>query len=251
MKEAVWIRNVELGAGKPKICVPLTGETVQELEKEAKEAVCHPIDLVEWRADRFDELQIPGRPEKMAECLREILGDIPLLFTCRTEDGQFSIDVDSYVELNKRMISSGWLDLIDVELFMGDGVCREVVEYAHAHQVAVIISNHEFKRTPDVDVMVQRLQAMRYLGADIPKLAVMPANTGDLLKLLRATDTYNGWFADGPIITMSMGKTGVLSRICGETFGSALTFAAVGKASAPGQISVEEVKQVLDILHQQ
>ena len=182
--------------------------------------------------------------------MRQQMGDCPILFTCRTEDGRFSISIRDYIELNKRMIATGCIDLVDVELFMGDMVCRELVEYAHAHHVAVVISNHEFEQTPDVDVMVRRLQSMRYLGADVPKIAVMPKNNRDVLKLLQATDTFNQWFGDCPIITMSMGKMGVISRLCGETFGSALTFATVGKASAPGQISVDEVETILDILHQ-
>ena len=49
-------------------------------------------------------------------------------------------------------------------------------------------------------------------------------------------------YADRPIITMSMAATGVISRVCGEVFGSALTFGAVGKASAPGQIGSRGIK---------
>ena len=56
-------------------------------------------------------------------------------------------------------------------------------------------------------------------------------------------------YADRPIITMSMAGTGVVSRLTGETFGSALTFGAASKVSAPGQIGVHELKQVLDIIH--
>ncbi len=250
MFESLKIRDIELGVGMPKICVPLTGKDREELLQEASAAMEKKVDLVEWRGDRFHEVENLSAMETMAKELRLELGNCPVLFTCRTEDGQFAIDVSDYVELNKRMISTRCIDLVDVELFMGDSVCRELVEYAHAHGVAVIISNHEFEQTPDVDVMVGRMQTMRYLGADVPKLAVMPGNPQDVLKLLRATDSYNQWYGDGPIITMSMGKTGVISRICGETFGSSLTFATVGRASAPGQISVDEVRVILDILHE-
>ena len=250
MLESLKIRNMELGVGKPKICVPLTGSNPVDLLSEAEAAMEKSIDLVEWRGDCFHNIHNLTEMERTAKILRQQMGEIPILFTCRTEDGRFSISIPDYIELNKWMIATGCIDLVDVELFMGDMVCRELVEYAHAHHVAVIISNHEFEQTPDVDVMVQRMQSMRYLGADIPKIAVMPKNNRDVLKLLQATDTFNQWFGDCPIITMSMGKKGVISRLCGEIFGSALTFATVGKASAPGQISVDEVETILDILHQ-
>ena len=248
--ESLKIRNMELGAGRPKICVPLTGSDQEQLQAEAEAAMKKSIDLVEWRGDCFCRVHDLTEMEQTAKILRQQMGDCPILFTCRTEDGRFSISIRDYIELNKRMIATGCIDLVDVELFMGDMVCRELVEYAHAHHVAVVISNHEFEQTPDVDVMVRRLQSMRYLGADVPKIAVMPKNNRDVLKLLQATDTFNQWFGDCPIITMSMGKMGVISRLCGETFGSAFTFATVGKASAPGQISVDEVETILDILHQ-
>lgn len=248
--ESLKIRNMELGAGRPKICVPLTGSDQEQLQAEAEAAMKKSIDLVEWRGDCFCRVHDLTEMEQTAKILRQQMGDCPILFTCRTEDDRFSISIRDYIELNKRMIATGCIDLVDVELFMGDMVCRELVEYAHAHHVAVVISNHEFEQTPDVDVMVRRLQSMRYLGADVPKIAVMPKNNRDVLKLLQATDTFNQWFGDCPIITMSMGKMGVISRLCGETFGSALTFATVGKASAPGQISVDEVETILDILHQ-
>ena len=54
----------------------------------------------------------------------------------------------------------------------------------------------------------------------------------------------------GPIITMSMAGTGLISRISGEAFGSALTFGTAGKASAPGQMDAKELRQVLTLLHE-
>ena len=56
-------------------------------------------------------------------------------------------------------------------------------------------------------------------------------------------------YADRPIITMSMAGTGVISRLCGEVFGSSMTFGAARKASAPGQMGVNDLSTVLDLLH--
>lgn len=250
MYQALKIRNLELGAGRPKICVPLTGDTEEKLLAEARAAREAHAELVEWRADRCQEIYNIGRMEEIARMLRREMAECPIIFTCRTEDGQFSIDRNAYVELNSRMIETGSIDLIDVELFMGEEVCARLSEYAHARGVYVIISNHDFQKTPDVDVLVQRILSMHYLGADIPKVAVMPKQPRDVLKLLQATDTYNQWYGDCPIITMSMGQMGAISRLCGETFGSSVTFATVGAASAPGQMSVATVREILEVLRE-
>lgn len=96
---------------------------------------------------------------------------------------------------------------------------------------------------------VGRLRKMQELGADLPKIAVMPQNKRDVLTLLLATEEMTRKYADRPIITMSMAGTGVISRLCGEVFGSALTFGAAKKASAPGQMGVNELETVLRLLH--
>ena len=89
---------------------------------------------------------------------------------------------------------------------------------------------------------------MQDLGADIPKIAVMPQNKKDVLTLLAATEEMASEYADRPIITMSMAGTGLISRLCGEVFGSALTFGAVGKASAPGQMNASDLREILTLI---
>ena len=156
---------------------------------------------------------------------------------------------DAYEALNLAVARSGAADLIDVEIFTGDAVVSRIIEGAHAAGVAVIASNHDFDKTPEKDDMIGRLKKMQQMGADLLKLAVMPHSTRDLLTLLDATEEMNRLYAKRPVITMSMGGVGVLSRMCGEVFGSALTFGAAGQASAPGQMQVEELHTVLRLLH--
>ena len=90
-----------------------------------------------------------------------------------------------------------------------------------------------------------RLRKMQDMNADIPKIAVMPQNKKDVLTLLAATEEMTTNYADRPIITMSMAGTGVISRLCGEVFGSSMTFGAAKKASAPGQMGVNDLSTVL------
>lgn len=89
---------------------------------------------------------------------------------------------------------------------------------------------------------------MEALGADIWKIAVMPQNGRDVLTLLDATLTMTEAEDCSPVISMSMAALGAVSRLSGEVFGSAVTFAAAGRASAPGQISVDKMSEMLDIL---
>ena len=114
--------------------------------------------------------------------------------------------------------------------------------------VKVVCSSHDFQKTPPRAELVERMLQMQQAGADLPKLAVMPTRRTDVLELLAATAEMADHHPETPVITMSMGALGTVSRLCGEAFGSAMTFANPGTASAPGQVPLDVVDTVLDSL---
>lgn len=247
----VVVRNIKIGEGAPKICVPIVGITKEEIISEARALSGMPVDVVEWRVDWFEDVFLIEKVMEALKELREALKDMPILFTFRTskEGGEKAIEADKYAELNKAAAESGLVDLVDVEAFTGDEIVKDIIEYAHKHDVKVVASNHDFHKTPNREEIVARLIKMQELGADIPKIALMPNSKWDVLTVLEATLEMSEKHPETPVITMSMAGTGVISRLSGEVFGSALTFGAAKKASAPGQIAVEELNQVLSILH--
>lgn len=245
------IRTITIGEGIPKICVPLVEVTKEDILEGAHALDGILTDVVEWRVDWYEHADdIQAVLDVLTE-LRAALGETVLLVTFRTskEGGERAIAADAYEALNLAVARSGAADLIDVEIFTGDAVVGRIIEGAHAAGVAVIASNHDFDQTPDKADMIGRLKKMQQMGADLLKLAVMPHSTRDLLTLLDATEEMNRLYAKRPVITMSMGGVGVLSRMCGEVFGSALTFGAAGQTSAPGQMQVEDLHTVLRLLH--
>ncbi len=247
----VKVRNTVIGEGMPKICVPIVGVTKEAILEEAKAITKLPADVVEWRIDWFENVFDFAALEDVMKGLREVLGDMPILMTFRTskEGGEKAIEDEVYADINIKAAQTGYVDMVDVEVFTGDEIVKKIIDGAHAAGVKVVASNHDFFKTPDKDDIVGRLRKMQDLGADIPKIAVMPQNKKDVLTLLAATEEMANEYADRPIITMSMAGTGVISRLAGEVFGSALTFGAAAKASAPGQMGVEDLKQILTLLH--
>jgi len=248
---SVKVRGTVIGEGIPKICVPIVGIKKEDILAEAKAITQIPADVVEWRIDWFESVFEMDALLNVLEELRKELGDIPLLMTFRTskEGGEKSVNPEKYAEINITAARSGYVDLIDVEAFTGDDIVRSIIEEAHKAGVKVVASNHDFHKTPDKEELIRRMCKMQNLGADIPKVAVMPQNRKDVLTLLSATQEMTDQYADRPIITMSMSGTGVISRLCGEVFGSALTFGAAKKASAPGQMGVDDLHTVLTLLH--
>ncbi|MEC1261834.1 type I 3-dehydroquinate dehydratase [Bacillus swezeyi] len=251
MEKLVKVRGMTFGEGAPKICVPLVGETLGQLKEEAAFLQTLDADVAEWRADFYEGVE---DIEKVTEALSEIRGllkETPLIFTFRSarEGGEKDVSPEYYFSLNETVIKTGLADLIDIELFHDERAVKAAVEAAHANEVAVIISNHDFEKTPAIEEMISRLKKAQELGADLPKIAVMPETPADVLRLLEATYTMHEQYAKRPIITMSMAGKGVVSRLAGEVFGSAMTFGAAKKVSAPGQIAAGELKRMIGVLH--
>lgn len=247
----ITVKDLDIGVGVPKIIVPIVGKTEEELINEAEFLTKIDFDMVEWRVDHFQQVEDVEKVKQTANKLQTIIGHKPILFTFRTanEGGVYPATVEFYINLNKQMIKSGLIDLVDIEVFTGDKYVEEIVELAHQYNVLVIASNHDFDKTPPKDQIVARLRKMQDLGVDIPKIAVMPRSREDVINLLAATAEMKDKYARKPLITMAMAGTGAISRIAGETFGSDLTFGAAKNASAPGQLDVKELRNTLNILH--
>ena len=100
----VKVRNIEIGAGIPKICVPIVGVTREEILAAAETIKSTKADVVEWRVDWYEDIFDFAKTEETMKALREVLGETPILFTFRTskEGGEKSIETETYVELNCR-----------------------------------------------------------------------------------------------------------------------------------------------------
>lgn len=248
----VYIKKLAIGEGRPKICVPICGKTKESIINEAEKILRLPADIVEWRADWYDEVFDFDCLKGTLAALRNVLEDCPLLFTFRSiqEGGEKGIRPQKYLELAQVVCESGMIDALDVELFMDAKMNPMIVDMAHKHNVVIIASNHDFRKTPEKAELTRRMILMDEMGADILKIAVMPNSKSDVLELLSATEEMGRLYTDKPVITMSMGPLGLISRLAGEAFGSALTFGAGEKASAPGQMPANQLAMVLNAIHE-
>lgn len=240
-----------IGEGRPKICVPIVAKNLEEANSQASEIANLSADLIEIRGDYFEQY---FDSKYVINLIHEVklITNRPVIYTFRTgrEGGEKEIETEEYVSLLKDVIESKEPELIDIELFTGEKEVEELTKLAHANGVKVVLSNHDFEKTPHKKEIYARLKKMEEAGADIAKIAVMPKEQYDVNKLLDAT-TMAFFDMDIPIVTMSMGKIGAISRISGEVFGSAITFGTVGKASAPGQINVDDLSYMLEVIHRQ
>jgi 3-dehydroquinate dehydratase-1 len=250
MSKALKLRGTTLGEGRPAVAVPIVAETEQGILEMGEKLADLGIDLVEWRADYFRDAGDPEAVKRVLDGLHAALGEIPVLFTFRTaeEGGVSSLAREDYVALCG--LAGEYADAVDVQMLGDEETAMAALRAVHASGTPVIGSNHTFDGTPSREEMLRRLRRMQEMGAEVPKLAVMPNCKADVLALLSVTLEMAERYADRPIITMSMASDGIISRMAGEVFGSALSFGSVGTASAPGQIPAGKLRSVLEILHE-
>ena len=271
-------RSIPGPGGLPAVAVSLTGPSLAQARTQARSAVDAGADVLELRVDLLEEAGALAAPDpldaatgaaQVLECLRglgeAIDGAAPLLLTCRTaaEGGRARLDDAAYGTL-LRSVLDGFTDwvpqrrpaAIDVEVQRG--CLKWVCEQAHGLGIDVVASFHDFEATPADDLLEEVLARMACEDADLAKIAVWPTSADDVARLLgvcaRATAGTGERAGLGvPVAAMSMGALGAVSRVA-PAFGTALTFAVVpdeqgeSRASAPGQLPIQDVRRCLELL---
>ena len=133
---------------------------------------------------------------------------------------------------------------VDLEYEAEENYRKELIDFAHHNNCDVIISYHNFKKTPDISELKKILDECFSFGADIAKIVTTARTNLDNSRIL---SLYN---YPGRIIAFCMGNLGKLTRVIVPFMGAEFTFAAMdeGKATAPGQIKYSDMKSVIDRL---
>jgi 3-dehydroquinate dehydratase-1 len=238
------------GGQLPAVCAPLVAATDEALLAEAAAVAAKGPDLLEWRVDFFQGIADTPHVLRVALALRAAARGIPLLFTRRAqrEGGQrIALDEEGVVALYRAVCAEGAADLLDFEMGNDPSHVAQVRAFTRDAGIPLVLSFHDFHGTPGTADLAARFAQARELGADVAKVAVMPASMQDVHRLLGATLEASRQL-DIPVISMAMGPLGAVSRLCGGVFGSALTFAVGAAASAPGQMPIADVRAGLDVL---
>lgn len=247
------IKNIALGELPVKTIVPITATTERQALEQAQTLAHHAdVDVVEFRIDLLDIAQDILANNANIMVLGEQINHIlqkPLIATIRTanEGGKLAISDSAYEKIYRDYLENPFMQLLDIEMFREPSVVENLVNLAHAKDVLVIMSSHDFHHTPAQAEIEQRLLQQDKLGADILKIAAMPNSRADVLTLMNATLSVSEQ-SDKPLITMSMGQLGAISRVATASVGGSMSFGMVGQASAPGQIEVSKLKQLLQTI---
>ena len=235
------------------ICVPIVGPTVEDILSQLEEAVQAKVDLIELRPDMWmkcsnisEDEYIPTIVTFVEEVHPRVV-DMPVLFTWRTigEGGETPLCSDNYIKLLQAIVDQDLVQAIDVELFAYTEEIGSIMKQAHQQGIQTVMSYHNFQSTPDIETLHVYAERMVSVDAQVIKFALMPSTNDDVLSVLQLTKELTERYPQLPRITMSMGQLGQMTRTCGHVFGNCLTFGTLGHVSAPGQVEVEVLKQLV------
>ena len=241
------VRALEYGGARPLFCVPLVAADLESLLAQAGVAHDLAADLIEWRADFYPDATVSGFVDTL-DRLRGVLRNEPIIFTLRikAEGGAREMPQEARRALMEGVAATGLVDIIDIELCNDTPFIESVVRVAHENGVRVIHSFHDFEKTPGNEELLGRINLMSRRGADIAKIAVMPQNHSDVLRLFEVTLEARTRLPRLPLCTMAMGRLGILSRVAGFFFGSDMAYAVGQESSAPGQIPLSEARAITE-----
>jgi len=238
-------------AKMPIICTPLVGRTHDAVLAEVQRVVPKKPDLLEWRVDFFEGIGDHAAVIALATDIRKAAGGIPVLFTRRSmrEGGEkIALDEAGVLAMYAAVMESRSIEIIDYEMVNEATHIAQVRAQSKANGIQLVLSFHNFQATPSHAELCAKFELAQSMGGDIAKVAVMPQRLEDVLTVLSAT-LESSQRLDIPLISMSMGAYGSLTRLFGWTCGSAMSFAIGAAASAPGQVPIEDLNTVLEILN--
>jgi len=192
------------------------------------------IDILELRVDNFSSINLSYLHSifKKYKSLQ-----VPILLTIRShkEGSNNKIDAKTRFNLFKELIS--YASYIDIEL-SSNSFIDKLISLAKSNNKKIIISYHNFKRTPSITQLEKIISKAKQKKADLIKLALMAENLADVKKLAKLTLNHNN------LIAISMGEYGKISRIFFPILGSKLIYTFIGKPTAPGQFSLKDINRL-------
>ncbi|MCR5430560.1 MAG: type I 3-dehydroquinate dehydratase [Eubacterium sp.] len=253
MKE-LQCRKITLNSDKPLICVSVTGSNLAEIKEQAKVIKRLNPDIVEWRADC---LKIENEEKDTFEiayalkCVHKALRSYPLIFTFRSkeEGGCRHVNFEKYKEyyhyISLEALKNN-VELVDIEMYGKRGVpgLDSLIEEMHDMDLKIIGSFHDFKKTPKRNEILDILKDMEENGADVCKIATMPKHKGDVFSIYNASQDADKELKN-PIIAISMGELGAITRVALTQTQSVLTFASMHEDETfEGELRKECIEQM-------
>lgn len=220
-----------------KVALPITDENLDDI---LSKAIFENIDIIELRIDQFKDKDI-NHIVKVANKVKE-KGFIALATVRSKLEGGTDISDEERLKIFKYVCD--YVDMADIE-YTSFTINKEVIDFYHQKGKAVIMSYHDFDKTPSDDYIQSIIDESKSLGADIVKYAFKANSFEDVARVMCITQKNR----QKNIVAILMGDYGKVSRVVAPVFGSMITYTYIGQSFAPGQIEAEKLNELLEFFN--
>jgi 3-dehydroquinate dehydratase I len=218
-----------------KICVSVADESVGKVKAQMKQAFNGGADFVEVR---FDFLK-PSEVMTAVDLIGEDRGRCVFTLRSKEQRGRFSGTEEERIHLLRKLAEARPM-LVDIELHTlkkNDSLA----DYLESASIPVLVSWHDFEKTPSNDELSSILTEMRIFSTYV-KVVTTAKSVHDSLRLMGLYENAVGLH---PII-FAMGEAGIITRVLSVLYGAPYTYAALDKAVAPGQMTLDQMRNLYD-----
>lgn len=219
-----------------KTCVTLADSSPAKLHSHIIKAL-QRSDYVELRFDFMDPIKVPLALYLVRKDLKRCICTL----RPKSEGGKFSASEKNRISILK-LIAEYNPHLLDVE-FNTMIKNNDLRQYLKRTKTNLLVSWHDFKKTPDENILKKKLRQMSKFSKNI-KIVTTAKTISDAMKVL---SLYRNLPKNHNLIAFAMGDSGRMSRILCTQFGSPYTYVSLGKPIAPGQFSLDEVKSIFKL----
>ncbi len=245
---------------KYKICIaiPIKSDDLNVNKQVIESALENSPDLIEFRFDYIGEAELITH-----SLLKDLMNIIPpkipkiLTFRRRQEGGQYNLSLNERLEVLKRLIEIK-PDYLDIEINSESVVLKNLIDLAYDNRVKLIFSYHDFEKSVTYEKTAEILNRFdekleNELSIDLYKIKesvfkiISKAQVfDDNIQILNVCKKLS--LQDKKFVCFAMGEVGILSRILCVKFGSLWTYGSLKEKTAPGQIKIEKIREIHQLL---
>ena len=219
------------------ICVAIAAKNANETRKKAKKAIELGADLIEIRLDYFNSIILT----ELHELVKFIQKPVILTLRKPSEGGNFQRPESERIDTLRKIIETRPA-YVDVEINTQN--FEDLIQLGNKNSVKIIGSYHDFEKTPGLEVLLDKITSIRRKGGKIAKLITTATSQKDNIVLFNLLNQIN----DIDLIAFAMGSKGITTRVLSPKFGALFTFASVEEQTAPGQIHISKMKEILKLM---
>jgi len=245
---------------KYKICVaiPIKSDDLNINNQIIETALDKSPDLIEFRFDYIDEAEIITH-SLLKELMSTLPPRIPIIFTFRRskEGGQYNLSINERLKVLRHLIEAK-PDYLDIEINSESEVLKNLINLAYDNKVKLIFSYHDFEKSITYEETAEILNRFNEkleneLSFDLYKI------NESVFKIISTAQVFDDNIEilntciklsqqNRKFVCFAMGEVGILSRILCVKFGSLWTYGSLDEKTAPGQIKIEKIREIHQLL---